>query len=276
MLGELLAQHLGVHPRMKRQEGRAEAGAEGGRGLGHAPLGARYLRGVARDELVHRLLRGELGDRGQDPVRIGGEEDDVGRVSPHPGRFVVRDELDRIARPGVLGQTLVVEVGHPRDRVEDHILEDGAEPLAGGPDLRFSLGAQPDHLGVAPALEIEHPLVAPAMLVVADEAAGRIGAEGGLPGARQPEEDGGILVGADVGRAVHREDALLGEEVVEDGEDALLELPGVPGAADDDEPPGEVQHHEGAGPGAVDRRVGLELWRVQDGEAGLETCQRLG
>src|SRR3546814_9181181 len=43
------------------------------------------------------------------------------------------------------------------------------------------------------------------MLVIADQAAARVGGEGGLAGAREAEEDRGVACWAYVRRAVHRE-----------------------------------------------------------------------
>src|SRR3989338_5215477 len=63
-LRDLLDEELRVHARPKRHEGRAEAGAEGRRRLGHPRLRAGDLGRVAGDEVVHRLLRGEPGDGG--------------------------------------------------------------------------------------------------------------------------------------------------------------------------------------------------------------------
>src|SRR5436305_6296972 len=53
-----------------------------------------------------------------------------------------------------------------------------------------------------------------AMLVVADQRAAGIGGERGLAGARQAEEDRSIAVRADVRRAVHRHDAVDGQQIV--------------------------------------------------------------
>ena len=61
-----------------------------------------------------------------------------------------------------------------------------------------------DDLCVAAALEVEHAVVVPAVLVIADEQTLRVGGQGGLAGAGQTEEDGSVvalLIG--VGRAMH-------------------------------------------------------------------------
>src|SRR5207244_2128365 len=57
--GDLLAQERRVDVGLKRQEGGAEAGGERRLRLGHAALRARDLRGVPRQEVVHRLRRRE-------------------------------------------------------------------------------------------------------------------------------------------------------------------------------------------------------------------------
>ena len=77
-------------------------------------------------------------------------------------------------------------------------------------------------------------VVVPAVLVVADEQALRVGRKGGLARTREAEEDGRILallVG--VGRTVHRSDALEWQEIVHVGEHALLHLAAIPRIDDD-------------------------------------------
>ncbi len=106
------------------------------------------------------------------------------------------------------------------------------------------------------------------MLVVADQESVRCRGERRLAGAGQPEEDGDVPLRRGVGRAVHRHHVLLRQQVVEHGEDRLLDLPCVAGAADDDELPREVDDDEGFGIGAVDLRLGVEGGKVDDGELG--------
>ena len=98
-----LPQHRGIHARMERQERCAEAGAEGGAGLGHARLGAGHLRRVAREEVIHRLIRREPGDRGHHAERVGGEKDHVHRMAADAAGEMVADVVDRIAGAGVFG-----------------------------------------------------------------------------------------------------------------------------------------------------------------------------
>ncbi len=108
-------------------------------------------------------------------------------------------------------------------------------------DVRLVHRRQADRLGVAAALEVEDVAVAPAVLVVADEAAQRVGRQGRLAGPatgrRRSTESPSC---ADVDRRVHRQDALVGHQVVHDREGGLLDLAGVLGADDDDLHPLEV------------------------------------
>src|SRR5437763_14968499 len=73
-----------------------------------------------------------------------------------------------------------------------------------------------------------------------------------------------------MGRAVHRADALRGQDVVEIAEDALLDLPRVARASDRDDAAAEVQDDGRLGLDAVARGIARALRRGQHREAGLE------
>ena len=105
-----------------------------------------------------------------------------------------------------------------------------------------------------------------------------VGRQRRLAGAGQAEEERRVARLADVGRAVHREHALLGQVVVHHREHRLLQLAGVARAADEDHALGEVEHDEGARARAVLCRVGAEFRRVQHREVRIEGRQlrRLG
>ena len=85
MLIDLLAQQVAVCLGAARHEGCPKAGGEGRLRFGHAPLGARDLGGEARQEVIHRLRRGQPRNRRQHAKRIAGEHDDVVRL-PTPRR----------------------------------------------------------------------------------------------------------------------------------------------------------------------------------------------
>jgi hypothetical protein len=64
-----------------------------------------------------------------------------------------------------------------------------APNLMAFPDLRLALLVEVDDLGVAAALEVEDAVVVPAVLVVADQLALRVGGQRGLAGAGEAEEE---------------------------------------------------------------------------------------
>jgi hypothetical protein len=161
--------------------------------------------------------------------------------------------------------------------IVDHVLDHGAELRGGGVDLRLGLGAQVDRLGVAAALEVEGAAIGPAMLVIADQDAVGIGRQRRLAGARQAEEHGRVhrVARRVVGRAVHRHDALFGQQVVQQREHRFLVLARVFGAADQDQLACRSSARSPSRTGSRGGRVGLEAGAVDDGEIGHEAVQLL-
>src|SRR5205823_10640291 len=144
-------------------------------------------------------------------------------------------------------------------RVIDDVFQDRAKALGRRVDLRFGILVDPDRLRVAAAFEVEDAAVAPSVLVIADKAARGISRKRGLAGPAQTKEQGGVrTIRVCVGRAMHRKDVLRREQVVERGENRLLDLACVTGAADDDDPPAEVDQDERLTARAVSLRLGLE------------------
>jgi hypothetical protein len=136
-----------------------------------------------------------------------------------------------------------------------------------------SLYAERDHLRVAAALEVEDAVVAPPVLVVADQRPLGVGRERRLPRPGEAEEDRDVVVVADVRGAVHREDARERKPVVHQREDRLLDLARVERAADQHLLPRRVQDDERPRARPVRLRVGLEAGRVQHERVGLEAAQ---
>ena len=272
----LVRQHRGVHGGIQRQERLAEAGGECGHRLGDADLRTGDLGGEAGDEVVHGLVLIQLADGRQHAVGIRRQEDDgLGDAGAHAGQLGVGDILHRIAHAGVDGQRIVVEVELAGVGIHHHVLHQSAK-LDGVVDLRLALGAEVDALGVAAALEVEHGIVRPAVLVIADEHAVGVGGQGGLAGTGQAEEHGAVAVLADVGGAVHGEHALLGQHIVHNGEHGLLDLAGIPGAADHHLVRLVVHQDGGLAAGAVDLRDALEAGSGDDGVVLVEVLQLLG
>src|SRR5690606_27515337 len=154
---------------------RAEAGGEGGLWLGDAPFRSGDLCGVPGQEVVHRLLRREAGDRRKHAEGIRGEEHHVLRVTAASARNVIAYEVQRVRRTRVLRDGLILELHGARLIVQYHVLEDRSEHLRGPVDVGLPLRREVDHLRVATALEVEHTLRTPAVLVITDEEALRIG-----------------------------------------------------------------------------------------------------
>ncbi len=114
------------------------------------------------------------------------------------------------------------------------------------------------------------------MLVVADEPALRVGAQGRLAGPAEAEEHRRVAVLADVGRAVHAQHVpVLGQDEVQHAEDALLDLAGIGGATDQDHLAGEVHRREVVLARTVNLRVGQKARSADDVPFGHEVRQLL-
>ena len=139
-----------------------------------------------------------------------------------PARPVQRgvwDEIQRIGGACVLRLRGVIEIANSGFWVEHDVFDHRAKTMRSRVNLRLGLGGQLDALGVAAALKVEHPVWPPAMLIVADEHAVRIGRERGFAGAGEAEEQRDVAVLADIGRAMHRHHALCRQIEIERGED---------------------------------------------------------
>ena len=139
--------------------------------------------------------------------------------------------VNGVADAGILGDTLVCKIelaiGIDSDVLQQGVAADGVV------DVGFAVFVEVDDFGVAAAFEVEHAVVVPAVLVVADEETFRVGGEGGFACAAEAEEDGGVLAfHIGVCGAVHRGDALEREVVVHHAEHSLFHLTAVPGVED--------------------------------------------
>ena len=215
--------------------------------------------------MIHGLIGRQLRNWRQDAERVRRQHDDVARHRAHIVGAGVRDEIDWIGTAAVFGQAVVIQIDDARIGIHHDIFQHRAETAGGGVNLGFGFGGKPDHLGIAAAFEVEDGGIGPAMFIIADQRAAGVGRKRGLPGARQAEEDRGIAVCANIGRAVHRHHALQRQQIVEDGEDALLHLASVRRAADQDGLAFEIHRHDGFAAAAVAGRIGLEAGQIDDG-----------
>ena len=172
--------------------------------------------------MIHRLLRGQPGDRRQHAEGIGGQQNHVRRRWPQVLFAGVGNELDRVGAAGILGLAVVGEVEHAGVGIHGDVFQDRAEHLRGCVDLRLALGRKVDHLGVAATFEVEDRLIRPPVLVIADKRAAGVSRQRGLAGTREAEEDCALAVRSDIGRTMHRHHALRRQEEVQQAENALL------------------------------------------------------
>lgn len=185
---DLVCQHLGVPHGVESQEWLGEAGREGSLRLKNTILSASHLGGIARNEVEHDLFAAQLGDRGQDTAGIAGEEDDVAGVAwGHAWDLGVLNVLNGVGTSSILRQSRVVVIDETRVRIEDHILKDGSV-LDGAKNIGLLLGRKTNALGVATTFDVEHTIVAPAVLIVADQFSVRVSGQCCLSSAGQTEE----------------------------------------------------------------------------------------
>ena len=269
-----LTEHIGIYRGVQRQEGRAKAGGEGGLRLNYAALGTGKLGGVAGYEVVHSLVGIELGDRRQHAESISRKEYNGLGMAGDAWNQAVGYIIHGIADAGILGKGTIGIVKLPGIGVHYNVLNKGAE-LDGVPDLGLILLGKVDALRVAAALYVEYAILAPAVLIVAYKAPVRIGGKGGLAGSGKAEEQRAVAIVANVGRAMHGEHALLGQQVVHHGEYALFYLTGVLAAGDYYGVLFEVYNYSGFAVYAVYLGRAFEAGGGYYGEAGHEVLKLL-
>ena len=169
-----IRQHPAIDFRPTRQEGRAEAGGESRlRLLAQALFRAGNPRRIARQEVIHGLRRGKLGDWRQHAKGIRGQHHHIARQAGGAAFDDVRNIGQRIAGTRIFRELAIIQV-KPACFIGDHIFQNGAEAMGRIPDLRLGLTAQFDHFGIAAAFEIEDAGIGPAMFIIADQIAFRI------------------------------------------------------------------------------------------------------
>jgi len=114
------------------------------------------------------------------------------------------------------------------------------------------------------------------VLVIPDQFPLGVCGQGGLAGARETEEEGHISSLALVGAGVQGQDPGLGHEVVHDGEDSLLRLPGEFRSKDHNLVPLEVHVNGGPGGHALGEAVGRKLSSIDDIQVRSSKTLELG
>ncbi len=171
-----------------------------------------------------------------------------------------------IFRDAAVGVVHLAGAFEESDVFQDGAVTDGAE------DVGFFFLGQVDGFGVAAAFKIEHFAGSPGVLVVADERAVRVGAEGGFTGAGEAEEQGDVAVVAYVGGAVHRQGVFGagGQHEIDHRENAFFDLAGIARSADQQLFFLDVDDGEIVLAGAVGSGVGFEAGYAEDGQCGLK------
>src|SRR4029078_3763073 len=132
-----LLEQIAVDGRMARHEWRSETGRESRLWFGDASLVACTLWGVARKEMVHRLVGRELRNWRENAESICRQHHDILR---HWAKIVcrrVRNEVDRICPAAILSERRIVQIELARNQIDDDIFEHCAEALGGRVDLRL-------------------------------------------------------------------------------------------------------------------------------------------
>src|SRR5215216_7807813 len=94
----------------------------------------------------------------------------------------IGDEFQRIGSARVFRERVIFQIDQTGNRIKGNIFEDRSKSFGGRVDLRFGRFRESNHLGVASAFEVEYTFIAPAMLIVPDQATGGIGGQSRLAG----------------------------------------------------------------------------------------------
>ena len=104
------------------------------------------------------------------------------------------------------------------------------------------------------------------MFVIADQGAAGVGGKRRLASAGQAKENGRVAIGADIRGTMHRHDAAFGQQIIENGENRLLDFTGIAGARNQHRAFSKIHRDHGFTAPAMTRRIGLEIRQMQDGE----------
>ena len=113
----------------------------------------------------------------------------------------VLDMIDRVGDTGVLGFRTIVEINRAV-RANHHVFQQRITTNR-VIDIWLCGFGEFNGLGIAAAFEVEDAIVIPAVLVIADQAAFRIGGKGGFAGAGEAKEDRHVAFLAHVSGTVH-------------------------------------------------------------------------
>src|SRR4029077_2810623 len=152
-------------------------------------------------------------------------------MSCDTGNFRVLNKLDRV-RPTSVFRDARVGIIDIAVLIEDDILEHSTKSQS-LENIRLALGRKINRLCVAAAFDVEDPVIAPNVFVVANEMTLRISRECGFSRAAETEEQGRhsrLFICR--GRAMHREQTTFRRKIIGNGKNAFFHLAGIFGTQD--------------------------------------------
>ena len=129
----------------------------------------------------------------------------------------VRDKFQGIGSACVFGDRVIIQINESCDRVKSHVLKDRPKSFGGRVNFRLGRFGKSDHFGVASAFEVEHAIVAPAVLIVPNETAGRVSGKSRFAGAAQTKEQCHIIriLRIYIGRTVHGQYTFKRKQIIQ-------------------------------------------------------------
>ena len=168
-----------------------------------------------------------LAHRRQHPEGVAGQHDDVLGMPSQPIPGGVGDVADGVGSPGVFRQRVVIQIQASGHAFKAHIFQDGAKAPCSFINLRLGGRRQFNDLGVAASFKVEDAPVAPAVLIVADEACVWGRRTGSSCRCRRGRKRWPHLLCARRWPKQCMDSTSVGQEVVHHGEDRLFDLPGI-------------------------------------------------
>jgi len=95
-------------------------------------------------------------------------------MATHPGRFVVRNEIQWVGRSGVFSYLTAVEVRNAAG-IERHVFNQAAKTINRRPNQRFILRIDANGFRVAAAFKVENTFISPAVFVIPNQGPLRVG-----------------------------------------------------------------------------------------------------
>src|SRR5215469_16719305 len=136
---DLSTQQIGVYRWRKRHEGCSEASAEGGLGFGDPFLRAGHFGGIAGQEVIHGLRRGQFCNGRQHAKSVSREHDDVGGMSTEALQRSIRNMTNGVRSTSIFSERGIVQVEAAGGAVKGHIFEYCPEAARGFIDFRLGL-----------------------------------------------------------------------------------------------------------------------------------------